>query len=112
MAARAYEGKSRMVKMLQKSVRTAAFLAAIVGSVVLLRVGDQAAVQAQGAKPQIPRTADGKPNLQGIWQVRNRAAYGIEPHMARHRMPAGPGVVEGGTIPYQPAALKQRDQNY
>ena len=32
----------------------------------------------------IPRTADGKPNLQGIWQVRNRAAADLEDHVARH----------------------------
>src|SRR5687768_1557251 len=101
-----------MSKLFQRSGRPIAFVAAaILGSLLLLPAGEPAA-QAQGAKPQIPRTADGKPNLQGIWQVRNRAAYGIEPHMARHRMPAGPGVVDGGTIPYQPAALKQRDQNY
>jgi hypothetical protein len=67
--------------------------------------------QAPAAR-QIPRTADGRPNLQGIWQVRNRAAYNIEDHMARHRMPPGRGVVEGGAIPYQDWALKKRDENY
>ncbi|HZL95064.1 MAG TPA: hypothetical protein VFB99_15520, partial [Vicinamibacterales bacterium] len=36
----------------------------------------------------LPRTADGKPNLQGIWQVHNRAAYGLLHHSARHQMPA------------------------
>src|SRR6202023_3847263 len=56
----------------------------------------------------LPRTADGKPNLQGIWQVRNRAAYDLQDHAARYLMPAGKGVVEGGEIPYQPWALAKK----
>src|SRR5688572_22917745 len=64
------------------------------------------------APAAIPRTADGKPNLQGVWQVRNRAAYGLEDHPARHKMPPGRSVVEGGTIPYRPDAVKKREENY
>lgn len=74
-----------------------------------------AASMAQGVPPgpgAIPRTQDGKPNLQGIWQVRNRAAYGLEDHHARHGMPPGRSVVEGGTIPYQPWAAAKRDENF
>jgi hypothetical protein len=51
---------------------------------------------------------DGRPDLQGIWEVRNRAAYDLEDHTARHGTPAGRSVVEGGTIPYQPWALARR----
>jgi hypothetical protein len=58
--------------------------------------------------PALPRTADGKPNLQGVWQVRNAAAFGLEDHVARHGMLAGRSVVEGRTIPYLPDAAKQR----
>ena len=58
--------------------------------------------------PVLPRTADGKPNLQGVWQVRNNAAFGLEDHVARDNMPAGRSVVEGRTIPYLPDAAKQR----
>src|SRR5262245_3756863 len=58
--------------------------------------------------PTIPRTPNGKPNLQGVWQVRNNAAYGLEDHIARDRMPAGRSVVDGGTIPYQAEAAKKR----
>ena len=72
---------------------------------------DRVDAQTAGAK-QIPRMPDGKPNLQGIWQVRNRASYNIEDHHARLNMPAGKGVVEGGAIPYQPAALKKREENF
>jgi len=60
----------------------------------------------------VPRTADGKPNLQGIWQVRNRASYDLEDHAARLGMPAGRSVVEGGTIPYQPWAAAKKIENY
>ncbi len=59
----------------------------------------------------IPRTADGKPNLQGIWQVRNRASSDLEGHVARLGMPAGTSVVQGGPIPYQPWAAMKRAEN-
>jgi hypothetical protein len=62
----------------------------------------------QPAAGSIPRTADGKPNLQGVWQVRNAAAAGLEDHVARHLLPAGRSVVEGGTIPYKPEAAAKR----
>ena len=42
----------------------------------------------------LPRTADGQPNLQGIWQVLNTAAWDIQDHQARLGVPAGQGVVE------------------
>ena len=64
------------------------------------------------APASIPRTADGKPNLQGIWQVRSRAAYDLQDHAAREGMPAGKGVVEGGQIPYQPWAAAKKEENY
>lgn len=66
----------------------------------------------------------GHPNLNGIWQVMNNANWDLEPHDAQQANadpaelgaigaePGGLGVVEGGTIPYLPAALKQRDANH
>ena len=60
----------------------------------------------------IPRTADGKPNLSGIWQVVNSAAWDIQDHSAVNGMPAGQGVVEGNEIPYLPAALGKRKENF
>jgi hypothetical protein len=69
------------------------------------------AAAAASAQP-LPRTADGKPDLQGIWQVRNRAAYGLEHHDAKHGMPAGPSVVDGVEIPYLPAAREQQRHNF
>jgi hypothetical protein len=76
----------------------------------LLVAGGALAAGAQS--DPIPRTADGKPNLQGIWQVRNRAAVNLEDHPARYGMPAGRSVVEGGEIPYQDWALDHRAENF
>ena len=65
-----------------------------------------------GLKAALPRTTDGKPDLQGIWQVRNRAAVDLQDHQARQGMPAGEGVVEGGQIPYQPWAAAKKAENF
>jgi hypothetical protein len=60
----------------------------------------------------LPRTADGKPDLSGIWQAVNTASWNILPHSAEPGAPAGLGVVEGNEIPYRPeAAAKQRDNH-
>jgi hypothetical protein len=59
-----------------------------------------------------PRTREGQPNLQGIWQVVNTAAWNLEDHGASLGVPAGRSVVEGGAIPYQPAALAQKKTNF
>src|SRR5579864_6713548 len=57
---------------------------------------------------QGPRTPDGKPDLNGIWQVVNEAHWNLEPHSAQMGIPAGIGVVEGDEIPYKPDAAKKR----
>jgi hypothetical protein len=66
---------------------------------------------AQNARA-IPRMPDGRPNLQGIWQVRNRASYDLQDHVARHAMPAGRSVVDGLEIPYQPWAAARKIENF
>ena len=70
-----------------------------------------APMPAAGQAPAaLPRTADGKPDLSGVWQVLNTAAWYIRPHQAQKDIPAGVGVVEGDEIPYQPwAAAKQKE---
>ena len=76
------------------------------------------AASAAGGAPQgsgttaIPRTADGKPDLSGVWQVMNTAAWDIQDHSARKGVPGGQGVVEGNDIPYQPSALARKKENY
>jgi len=71
-----------------------------------------ASVGAQAAGQPLPRTPDGKPDLSGVWQVLNSAAFDIEAHHAEAGVPAGTGVVVGGDIPYQAWALEQRKKNY
>jgi hypothetical protein len=79
---------------------------------LLILVPSLALAQAAGPATSIPRMPDGRPNLQGIWQVRNRASYDLQDHVARHGMPAGRSVVAGGEIPYQPWAAKKKAENF
>ncbi len=84
-----------------------------------------------------PARIDGHPNFSGIWQALNEADWDLEAHHALpgfvwqegvHPLalvPAAPalplgtlgavpgsiGVVDGGTIPYRPEALKQKMDN-
>src|SRR5215510_3570638 len=71
-----------------------------------------AATPAIAQVPAPPRTPDGKPNLQGIWQVINTASWDIQDHQAQLGVPAGQGVVVGNEIPYLPAALTKRRENF
>jgi hypothetical protein len=76
----------------------------------------------QSTPYRAPRTEDGKPNLNGVWQAMNTANWDLQPHSATAGMlwqagaagsePAGVGVVEGGEIPYLPAALAKKNANY
>jgi hypothetical protein len=80
-------------------------------------------VAGQTAAPRIPRMADGKPNLTGLWQtIGTSADWDIEDHSAAAgpfyqlgaigAIPPGQGIVEGGEIPYKPAALEQKNKNF
>jgi hypothetical protein len=70
----------------------------------------KASGQTPAASAAIPRTMDGRPDLSGVWQAMNAAAWNIQDHEAEKDVPAGRGVVEGNDIPYQPwAAARQRD---
>ena len=79
--------------------------------VALALLADATAAAGQSAST-IPRGADGKPDLSGIWQALNTAAWNIEDHSAERNVPAGQGVVEGGELPYLPDARVRRDENY
>ena len=84
----------------------------------------KAAVKPRRQPPayRAPRTADGKPNLNGIWQAINEANWDIQPHAAgfgrvvalgaADATPPGLGIVDGGEIPYLPAALAKKKENF
>jgi len=59
----------------------------------------------------LPRTPDGKPNLQGIWQALSPAAWDIQDHHAQLGVPPGQGVVDSNEIPYQAWALARKREN-
>jgi len=93
-------------------------MAAVAGGVLLAMV----VVRAQAPAYRATRTADGKPNLNGIWQAMNTANWSIEAHPAgpspvrelgaAGAVPAGLGVVDGGEIPYLPEARRKQQENY
>ena len=60
----------------------------------------------------VPRTPDGNPDLQGVWQAINTAVWDIQDHSSQWGMPAGQGVVVGNDLPYQASALEKRQTNY
>ena len=92
------------------------------------------AVTGQARVPGVPR-ANGKPDLNGVWQAINTANYDIQAHSAKAAMamrpgpivpvpakevlalgavgsvPSGAGVVDGDDLPYKPEALKKKQDN-
>src|SRR5438477_5806410 len=112
----------------RSSVAAAAVAVALVLAFAATRTTGQAARSA--------RTTDGKPNLNGIWQVTNTANWDLLPHAVRPAVaqpgvyanhpvlaapvlalgaaglvPAGPGVVDGNEIPYTPQAAAMKRDN-
>lgn len=77
---------------------------------------------AMSNEAQAPRAAQGRPDLNGIWQAVGAAYWNIEPHAAYAgplwqlgaigAAAAGVGIVEGGSIPYQPWAAVKRQEHF
>jgi len=76
---------------------------------------------AQAPAYRAPRTADGKPDLNGIWEALNTADWDLVGHGAAmgpvaslgavFAKPPGLGVVEGDEIPYLPATAAKKKEN-
>jgi hypothetical protein len=97
---------------------------ALVFATLLAAVALAASVYAQGqarAPYRAARTADGKPNLNGIWQAISEAYWDVEPHAAApspvlelgasFAVPGGLGITDGA-IPYKPEALAKKRENF
>src|SRR5437762_14069803 len=82
-------------------------LAALFGSTSIWAQGQ--AVTHQAFNP--PRILNGVPDIQGVWQAVNTAAWDIQDHDASLGVPAGEGVIEGNEIPYQPWAAAKKIAN-
>lgn len=86
-----------------------------------LQAGAQTPARGANAPP-IPRMPDRKPNLNGLWQAMTAAYWDLEDHSSQAgpvvqlgaigAIPAGSGVVEGGSIPYKPEALAKKKENF
>jgi hypothetical protein len=91
-----------------------------VGAVLLAFMLSATALRGQAY--HAPLAADGHADLSGIWEALNTANWDLEDHSAQAgpmwqtgaigSEPAGQGVVEGGAIPYLPAALEARKTNF
>jgi hypothetical protein len=98
---RKFPRPGRAPRRVLRAVTHALLLAAALGS-----SGAQAA--GEGAIPRLK----GRPDFSGIWQTTSAADYDLEPHANRKDAPPGPGIVEGGSIPYLPKALLQKQKNF
>ena len=110
-------------------------LARVVTLLTALMATYSVPTRAMAQRGAIPRTAVGKPDMNGIWQAIGSANYDIEPHNARAALamrpgpvipvparevvalgavgavPSGIGVVVGGEIPYTPDGLAKKKEN-
>jgi hypothetical protein len=92
------------------------------GVVVLVAALAVAALPTAAQVNQVRRTADGKADLNGIWQALNSANWDLQDHQARPgtvvtlgaigAVPPSLGVVEGKEIPYLPEAAAKRNGNF
>src|SRR5580658_9015609 len=97
-------------------------LGAMLAAALLSSAGAQELSSPESRTPR-PAIIGGHPNLNGIWQALNTAYWDVEAHNAQAldefwpmgaiaAIPAGKSVIKGGgTIPYLPQALEQRNKN-
>ncbi|MGW8370291.1 MAG: hypothetical protein ACWGPN_16630 [Gammaproteobacteria bacterium] len=91
-------------------------------TLLVLACGFHPGSAALAQQESLPRTANGTPDLSGVWQSVNAANWNLEPHAASAgatemlgaiaAVVPGLGVVDSGTIPYLPEAREQRERNF
>ena len=102
-------------------LRGAGFAIALIALMAAVQLGALAAAsEAQVYQPR--RGAEGKVDLNGIWQALNAANWDLQDHAARSggvvslgaigAVPPGLGVVEGNEIPYLPEAAVKKKENF
>lgn len=125
---------SKMLGTVQRSLRSAVLTVALIGGVALSaeQIGNDPSSQGGGAgrgagaggrgnavtTPAQPvrRTADGRPDLTGTWDGSGGALTHtvlLEEHAGGFGIQGGKSLIidpSDGVIPYQPAALKERDR--
>ncbi|MBO9582380.1 MAG: hypothetical protein J7498_15945 [Sphingobium sp.] len=101
-----------MANFTKKSVAVTALAAILVASAMSPGIAKAPATSKAARADGIPRARDGHPDFSGIWQTLSEADYDLEPHAGRRDAPPSPGVIEGGRIPYLPAALARRQANF
>ena len=100
------------------TARTGFAIAAAAVAAALL-VTQSTSAQAQQTRPE---RINERPNINGIWQAMDTAYWNLEAHAAQAiedwwelgalgAIKGGKSVVVGGTIPYLPEALEQRERN-
>jgi hypothetical protein len=103
---------------------------ALIGCMLALTLSvtltDTLTVAQQAQAPRVAaytaRTADGKPDLTGLWQAMSTAYRDLQDHGAQPSpffqlgaqgaTPMGQGVVVGREIPYQPWAAEKKKENF
>jgi hypothetical protein len=81
---------------MRSGVRSALLAVAAVGAIGVALWLYMPPVSSQTDTYQAPRTADGKPDLNGIWQALNTANYDIEAHAARPALALIPAPARTG----------------
>ena len=112
--------------MPHRNPRVNATIAAALLALGALSAGCQAPASMPASAPAdgtyvVPKTPDGAPDFNGVWQALGAAHWDLEDHAARRgpapilgalgAIPAGRSVVAGGAIPYQDWALEKRAEN-
>lgn len=88
------------------------FVRVSVGQVIAVAAWIALLPSSVAGQASLPRTADGKPDLQGIWQAVNAAAWDLRDHVGRLGVPAGQSVIQGDGIPYQSWAQEKQRENF